>query len=391
VYIISFAIGIAANGVVFWAILYIKRRTMSEIFVLNLILTDLIYITGLPFWSMKYFTKQWLFGNYICKFCGGSFYTGMFAMSGFVMLLALDRTIIIFGNKKCKELRKNNIAMGLSITVWIISSVGSMPMWIACNAAEMPNVMAASYNSTSNSTSTEIVSNDPALIIDCVPNFNGIEHLFYVFAFTRVIFFLVPMLTVGTTNGFIVMFIMKNLSTKTNFNRNRDIKFKASSVAILIIITFFVTWLPNQVTSIIIYMRAVKLIDGFNSEIFIELHKLTTCLLFVSSSVNPFLYAFYGQRLRALILMKVAKVKHLFYPKKLMSAAGERSSHRCSDRHLFDSHAPNDNTSRISIMTGKTYVVRNSSFEGENTTVSSSPCVPSSVEIDEKEPFPCCQ
>ena len=76
-------------------------------------------------------------------------------------------------------------------------------------------------------------------------------------------------------------------STKTNFNRNRDIKFKelvifysvshenivvsknalqepdinqnkASSVAILIIITFFVTWLPNQVTSIIIYMRAVK-------------------------------------------------------------------------------------------------------------------------------------
>ena len=59
----------------------------------------------------------------------------------------------------------------------------------------MPNVMAASYNSTSNSTSTESVTNEPALIIDCVPNFNGIEHLFYVFAFTRVIFFLVPMLT----------------------------------------------------------------------------------------------------------------------------------------------------------------------------------------------------
>ena len=49
----------------------------------------------------------------------GNVYTGMFAMSGFVMLLALDRTIIIFGNKKCKELRKNNIAMGLSITVWV--------------------------------------------------------------------------------------------------------------------------------------------------------------------------------------------------------------------------------------------------------------------------------
>jgi len=49
----------------------------------------------------------------------GTIVTGMFAMSGFVMLLALDRTIIIFGTKKCKELRKNNVAMGLSITVWV--------------------------------------------------------------------------------------------------------------------------------------------------------------------------------------------------------------------------------------------------------------------------------
>merc|ERR1712227_762544 len=99
--------------------------------------------------------------------------------------------------------------MGLSITVWIISSVGSMPMWIACNAAEMS--VASSFKPNSNSTSAENVTTEPDFIIDCVPNFNGIEQLFYVFAFTRVIFFLVPMITVGTTNGFIVMFIMKNL------------------------------------------------------------------------------------------------------------------------------------------------------------------------------------
>ena len=38
---------------------------------------------------------------------------------------------------------------------------------------------------------------------------------------------------------------------------------------------------------------------------------------------------------RALILMKVAKVKHLFYPKKLMSAVGERSSHRKGQKLRF--------------------------------------------------------
>ena len=129
---------------------------------------------------------------------------------------------------------------------------------------------------------------------------------------------------------------------------------------------------------------------------------------------------------RALILMKVAKVKHLFYPKKLMSAVGDNTSRRkgnqldwnwmskilsklkvfesSSDRQLFDSQARNDNTSRIrnsvyhffvtwlamisqmpplwqakckawktlkSILTGKTYVVRNSSFEGTGQTIAS--------------------
>ena len=67
--------------------------------------------------------------------------------------------------------------------------------------------------------------------------------------------------------------------------------------------------------------------------------------------------------------MKVAKVKHLFYPKKLMSAVGDNTSRRkgsqlvangiskplsklkvfesSSDRHLFDAQARSDNTSRI--------------------------------------------
>ena len=55
--------------------------------------------------------------------------------------------------------------------------------------------VASSFKPNSNSTSAENVTTEPDFIIDCVPNFNGIEQLFYVFAFTRVIFFLVPMLT----------------------------------------------------------------------------------------------------------------------------------------------------------------------------------------------------
>ena len=117
-YVIAFIIGVTANGIILYALIFLKRRTVSEVFVLNLvsgtplvdsktntvflkkkILTDLIYIIGLPFWAVFHFSNKWIFGDVICKFCGGSFYTGMFAMSLFVMLLAFDRTMTIFGTR----------------------------------------------------------------------------------------------------------------------------------------------------------------------------------------------------------------------------------------------------------------------------------------------------
>ena len=55
--------------------------------------------------------------------------------------------------------------------------------------------VASSFTPNSTSTSAQNATTEPDFIIDCVPNFNGIEQLFYVFAFTRVIFFLVPMIT----------------------------------------------------------------------------------------------------------------------------------------------------------------------------------------------------
>ena len=61
--------------------------------------------------------------------------------------------------------------------------------------------VASSLKPNSNSTSAQNATTEPDFNIDCVPNFNGIEQLFYVFAFTRVIFFLVPMITGNFSKG----------------------------------------------------------------------------------------------------------------------------------------------------------------------------------------------
>ena len=130
-------------------------------------------------------------------------------------------------------------------------------------------------------------------------------------------------ITVGGTNGMIISFICRKLKTNASaYNKAVKIKvslnkahsfssnYQASFVAICIILTFFITWLPNQVTSLIIYMQAIKWIEISTPSTLNNIHRLSTCLLFVSSSINPFLYAFYGQRLRKAILNRVILVIH---------------------------------------------------------------------------------
>ena len=129
-------------------------------------------------------------------------------------------------------------------------------------------------------------------------------------------------LKVGGTNGMIISFICRKLKTKASaYNKAVKIKVwfnlinlipnlppKASLVAICIILTFLITWLPNQVTSLIMYIQAINSVPTTN--LVKNIHRLTTCLLFISSSINPFLYAFYGQRLRKTIINRVIMITH---------------------------------------------------------------------------------
>ena len=63
-------------------------------------------------------------------------------------------------------------------------------------AAETNTSNSCQQNSAGKDTDEEPnVEQTPAYLKDCVPNFNEIEYLFYAFAFTRVIFFLIPMIT----------------------------------------------------------------------------------------------------------------------------------------------------------------------------------------------------
>lgn len=42
-------------------------RTISNIYIFNLAIADLIYLLGTPLIIIKSVTKTWIFGNAICK------------------------------------------------------------------------------------------------------------------------------------------------------------------------------------------------------------------------------------------------------------------------------------------------------------------------------------
>lgn len=98
-----------------------KRKNESEYFILQLLITDILYVVTMPFWIYSAFTEFfWPFGVFVCKFASGLFYLGMYGMTFFIAALSIDRYLILFASNRCKKAICNlSAAKKISTFLWV--------------------------------------------------------------------------------------------------------------------------------------------------------------------------------------------------------------------------------------------------------------------------------
>ncbi|KAL6483563.1 hypothetical protein MHYP_G00084350 [Metynnis hypsauchen] len=69
--------------------LFENLKSLTNIFILNLALSDLIFTLGLPFWACSYIWS-WTFGDFMCKSVNFISSTGFHSSIVFLMLMSIE-------------------------------------------------------------------------------------------------------------------------------------------------------------------------------------------------------------------------------------------------------------------------------------------------------------
>ncbi|XP_040206574.1 C-C chemokine receptor type 6 [Rana temporaria] len=283
---------------------YKKSKTMTDIFLLNMAIADLLFIFTLPFWAVYLEKNEWIFGDVMCKLTK-SIYTINFNCS--MLLLAcvgIDRYVAIV--QVTKSFRIRNIALNhkgvICLAVWIVAACLSI---ITC-------IFSKTYE----------FGNNQFIVCDAQypADLSASNWKFAVIAVEIGTGFLIP---------FIVMLFCYACIIKTLLQAKNSQRYKAIQVIVTVMIVFLVCQVPYNVSLLV---KAINLLQRYNGSCSISLEyalQSTRLLAFFHCCLNPVIYAFIGVKFRNYFVKVVQNV--CFFHKFPLSRT--RSSRLFSDMY----------------------------------------------------------
>ncbi|XP_048378282.1 G-protein coupled receptor 4 [Stegostoma tigrinum] len=121
-YIFVIVIGLPTNCLALWAAyLQVKQKNELGVYLLNLSISDLLYIATLPPW-INYFLHQdnWILGPESCKLFGFILYTNIYISIAFLSCISVDRYLAVAHPLRFAKIRRIKTAVITSLVVWTI-------------------------------------------------------------------------------------------------------------------------------------------------------------------------------------------------------------------------------------------------------------------------------
>lgn len=105
-----------------------SRRTVANTFMLNLCVSDLLFLLSLPLWTVYYSRGySWPFGQAACKICGVLLNLNLYASIFFITCMSMDRYLAIVHPLRSQIARDPKRARLACLLVWILACTCSAP------------------------------------------------------------------------------------------------------------------------------------------------------------------------------------------------------------------------------------------------------------------------
>ncbi|XP_034562018.1 C-C chemokine receptor type 3-like [Notolabrus celidotus] len=227
IYYFIFFFSVSGNVLVLVIIYRFERlTTVTNILLLNLVFSSLIFVSSLPFWGVYQQLSTWIFGNPMCKIVGTFYYLGFYSSVLFLTLLTFDRHIAVVYSLSAPRMRNHRYAVISCVVVWVVSSVVCIK--------EM--ILHSTYESTMDGR-TYCQDQGGDLDIDAAMRLR--ESGFYIQLFLFLIF---PLVVITYCYVRIAITVLSSQLVT---------KFKTVRLIFCIVVLFFVCWTPYNIALLI--------------------------------------------------------------------------------------------------------------------------------------------
>uniref|UniRef100_A0A8C8VLP0 G-protein coupled receptors family 1 profile domain-containing protein n=1 Tax=Pelusios castaneus TaxID=367368 RepID=A0A8C8VLP0_9SAUR len=261
--------GLVGNALVVLILIKYKRlKSMTDVYLLNLAISDLLFIFSLPFWAY-YAVHEWDFGNAMCKILSGIYYAGFYGGMFFIIFLTLDRYLAIV--HAVFALRVRTVTRGIltSVLIWAVAISASLP-W-------------AIFHSVQNEgTRWTCTAHYP---LDQEAKWKQFQILMMI-----VLGLVIPL-------GIMIFCYIEIIKTLLRCRNGK--KHKAVRLIFVIMIVYFIFWAPfNIVLLIYTFPDSFSLNNCENSKQLELAVQVTETIAMVHCCINPVIYAFVGKKFR---------------------------------------------------------------------------------------------
>lgn len=282
-YSLVFILGFIGNGLVVCVV--VKHRTyktsLTDMWLLNLAISDLIFVLTLPFYSHLAKVGHWPFGDFMCRFLSWSHCSGFFSCIFIMVVMTLYHYQVIMHPHSVTRHSRMGTGIAVTLFVWMLSLCVSLPQLILSKV-------------TNESTGEE-----------CIYAQDNEYWQYYELFTTNILGLIIPLLVMVVCYSRMIPLLLKMKTVK----RQRIVKLIISIVAV-----FFFFWAPYNVTRFLRFLQFNDIIADsctldYNLRVSIS---VTETFAYTHCCLNPIIYAFIGQNFmkKALRLLKIWR--HLF-------------------------------------------------------------------------------
>lgn len=278
VFSIVFVVGLITNVVAIYIFsCSLKMRNETTTYMINLVLSDLLFVFTLPLRVFYFINQNWPFGGILCKLSVSLFYTNMYGSILFLTCISVDRFLAIVHPFRSRTLRTKRNAKIVCVGVWVLVLSGSIPTGFLLDTT----------------------SNEKGNATYCFENFSSKQwkaSLSKVVIFIETVGFLIPLLL----NVFCSIMVLQTLRRPQTISRGGNMNKKKILRMIIVHLTIFCfCFIPYNVNLVFYALVRTKILGGCYEESVVRtIYPVALCIAVSNCCFDPIVYYFTSETIQ---------------------------------------------------------------------------------------------